>query len=148
MTTGYTFPLATPGAGGNGVAARTFALRYAFTPERDDSGDLIIDGSDMRAGVPCVEIVRNVLATQKGSFAGDPDLGPDYRIIATATGNVVNDWIAEVKRSLKFLTEAKTITSVVITADVSQTRRALLYQVEFVDPVSGLIHRVRGLVGL
>ena len=147
MPTLYEFPLAIPAAGGNGVLAQTFARQYAWTPARDSTGDMLVSGSAIQRGYPLIEIVRNVLTTQKGSFAGDPDFGVDYAVAAKAGVQTAKKWEAEVQRALRFLVNSGDLTGLEVEVD-PVTNGRLLFEVRFYDPVSGLVDSVRGLVAV
>jgi hypothetical protein len=147
MPTLYEFPLAVPAAGGNGVLAERFARQYAWTPARTSAGDMALVGSSVARGYPLIEIVRNVLTTEQGSFAGDPLFGVNTKIVRKAGVQTARKWQAEVTRALRFLVDSGDLTDLAVIVDPVVNGR-MLYEVQFRDPVSGLVDSVRGLVVL
>ncbi len=141
----YVFPLSVAGAGGNGISVPTYAIRYLFTPELDTDNDLVIVGSTLKAGVPCLEIVRNVLNTDYGSMTGSPTFGVRYSVIRKAARNAAELWVGEVKRALRYLVDGKHIEALQVNADPIRNGR-LVYEVIFRDTVSSFVAGVGGAV--
>ncbi len=141
----YTFPLSVGGAGGNGVSVPRYAVRYLFTPEVDADNDLVLSGSELKDGVPCLEIVRNVLNTDRGSMIGAPLFGVRYSIVRKAARNAAEAWIAEVKSALRYLVDGKHIADLEVNADPIRNGR-LVYEVIFRDTVSSHVAGVGGAV--
>ncbi len=145
MPTVSTFPLNIAGPGGNGILVPAFAVLYLFTLELDSNNDLVLSGSDLKAGIPTLEIVRNVLNTEQGSMLGDPEFGVRYKIVRKATPSVHEDWRAEVRRSLRYLVDGRHITDLVVNVDPVRNGR-LLFEVIFKDTVSSHVAGVAGVL--
>lgn len=125
------------------------ATQYAVTQEMDPgTGDVRMNGSLRKRGVPATEVVLRILRTDIGSYVPDPTQGREYAKIAKKLPNITRVWQAETIRALRHLVENGVISNLKVEVQTTTGGR-LLEMVSFVDPRSAdnLRREIRQVVG-